>query len=350
MEKIVTVNKAKQFYLILKEKILSGEFATGEKLPSIRDLAKAYEISKTTVNIVIAMLVNDGLLKVRDGMGTYVTREQPEIKPIGVLLFDFTTSMRVETEILGHIQKNLNTSYYLNLVDTSNNYSVFIEGLQRQIKSGAAGLIINPPKDKLNVDEFKQIKSLIDGKLPVAFIVREIEGIGADFYSMDLSKGIMKAFEYFNAKNRSRTAIILHDSAKFIKEEMHGLARAVSEYSLTTEPQWIIDWSDDVEVIKSKLSAVMQQIDSIIAPDYLLYQIQSILHGSGKKIPDDLSIVAINDTAYTKMFYPQLTSIAFPVERIGRNAITTLINRVEKRLDTPFIHRNFAPELVVRGS
>ena len=40
------------------------------------------------------MLVNDGLLKVKDGLGTYVSGEPSSIKPIGVMLFDFTTAMR----------------------------------------------------------------------------------------------------------------------------------------------------------------------------------------------------------------------------------------------------------------
>ena len=52
MNKIVTVNKAKQFYLILKEQINGGKYQIGDKLPSIRDLAQAYGISKTTVNTV----------------------------------------------------------------------------------------------------------------------------------------------------------------------------------------------------------------------------------------------------------------------------------------------------------
>ena len=351
MEKIVSVNKVSQFYLILKEQILSGKYKLGDKLPSIRDFAKMYGISKTTVNTVISMLVNNGLLKVKDGMGTYVSTEPNDVKPIGIMLFDFTTSMRIDTDILSHIQRNISTNYYLNIIDTSNRYDVFIEGLQRCKKNGLAGLIITPPKViQSSSCELGSIRTLIKGSMPVVFVIREIEGMGADFFSVDLSKGIYKAFEYFNALNKKRTAIIKHDSEKFVNEEIKGLLKAQAKFNIEIKPQWIIDWSDNIEIHKKQIFDILPEIDSLIAPDNVLYQLQDIIRESGKNIPDDLSIVAINDTAYSKMFYRQLTSIAYPVERIGLNAITTLIDRIEKRLDGPPIRKNFTPELIVRGS
>ena len=350
MDKIVTINKAKQFYSILKDQILSSQYNTGDKLPSIRDLAETFEISKTTVNLVIAMLVNEGLLKVREGMGTYVSKEPATVKPLGVMLFDFTSSMRVDTDILSHIQKNINTGYYLNLVDTSNNFTIFIEGLRRLIKSGVAGLIITPPKGNPTPEEYAQVLKLLNGQIPVSFVIREIAGIDADFYSMDLNKGIQKALEYFSALNRGRMALIKHDTPKFVNEEMQGIARASTDYNITVDSRWIIDWSDDSEVLTKRLLAVLPEVDCLIAPDSALYQMRDAIRATGRRIPEDLSIVAINDTVYAKMFYPQLTSLAFPVEKIGRFATTSLIERIEKHSGKPSLRKNFAPELIVRGS
>ena len=59
MQRIETLNKTKQFYTILKEKITQGEYEAEQKLPSIRDLSEHYGISKTTVNTVIAILSNE---------------------------------------------------------------------------------------------------------------------------------------------------------------------------------------------------------------------------------------------------------------------------------------------------
>ena len=58
---------------------------------------------------------------------------------------------------------------------------VFIEGLQRLIRSGVAGLIITPPKDIWTAAEFEQLQSLLDGQVPVVYAIREIEGIEGEF-------------------------------------------------------------------------------------------------------------------------------------------------------------------------
>lgn len=51
MDKITSLNKGRQLYDILKSDILEGRYATGDKLPSIRELAQRYGLSKNTGSI-----------------------------------------------------------------------------------------------------------------------------------------------------------------------------------------------------------------------------------------------------------------------------------------------------------
>ena len=46
----------------LKEKILSGEFKAGDKLPSENELAYSYQISRQTVRKALSILENAGLI------------------------------------------------------------------------------------------------------------------------------------------------------------------------------------------------------------------------------------------------------------------------------------------------
>lgn len=349
MSKIVTLNKTKQFYMILKEQILNGEYKADQKLPSIRDLSEEYGISKTTVNTVIAILSNEGFVKVKEGLGTFVSLGKPKIKSIGVMLFDFTQSMRVDTDILGIIQHNTGKDYYLNLMDTSNNFSLFIDGLHRLIDNGVAGLIITPPKDKFTSGQFEEMKDLLKD-IPVVFIIRNIDGIKGDFYSIDLSKGISKAFEYLDALNHTEVALIKHDSPKFIKEEMRGLDNVEKTLGIKLKASNIIDWEDDIDAIRNKVADILPDINGLIAPDSILYELQDVIHGIGKRIPEELSIIGINNTVYSKMFYPQLTAIDFSAQRIGLNAIRTLIDRIEGKTDKPELHKNYDPDLIIRGT
>ena len=350
MNKIVIVNKARQLYEIIRKDILDGEkYKVGDKLPSIRDLAREYDLNKNTVNTVISMLVSDGLVSVREGAGTYITFKKQEIRLIGVMLFDFCTGMRVDTDILKYIQMNLPGNYYLSLMDTSNRFDVFCDGLSRLCDMDAQGFLIIPPKDYPQPEALERAKALLMNR-PTVMINRTIAGIETDSYSMNLGKGIEKAFEYLFTLGKRSTAIVLHDDSKFINEELRAYTKCCMEYGLTFRKDFLIDFSSDPAVIDEQVRGILPQIDSIIAPDDILVQIRSTLQIDGRKVPQDFSLIGINDTTYSKLFNPPLTSIAFPTEKIARSAIHRLIQRIEGNADLPIETINFEPELIIRNT
>ncbi|MEG0767977.1 MAG: substrate-binding domain-containing protein, partial [Clostridia bacterium] len=285
-----------------------------------RELASTYGLSKNTVNTVIAMLVNDGLAQVHEGMGTFVSCERKHARMIGVMLFDFSGGMRVDTGILEHIQKNITRDYYLSLVDTSNRFDVFCDGLERLLSLDAAGLLIIPPKEA-PPDEaaLRRVQALLK-RCPTVFMVRSVEGVEADFYSMDLRKGVADAMEYFATSGKRRTGLILHDASKFVQEELEAYRACQRLYGLEEGSSYLIEWNERMEVLREKLLRILPQIDSLIAPDNILVQLQEALKADGRVIPRELSLVGINDTLSARLFNPPLTSLAFPVERIGRHA------------------------------
>jgi DNA-binding FadR family transcriptional regulator len=58
-------------------KIADGEFALGERLPSERELALAFEVSRPTVREAVFALELDGLVEVRKGVGVFVAAQYP---------------------------------------------------------------------------------------------------------------------------------------------------------------------------------------------------------------------------------------------------------------------------------
>jgi DNA-binding FadR family transcriptional regulator len=57
--------------------IASGQFAIGQRLPSERDLAQAFNVSRPTIREAIIALELDSLVEVRLGSGVYVTNVVP---------------------------------------------------------------------------------------------------------------------------------------------------------------------------------------------------------------------------------------------------------------------------------
>lgn len=64
---------------LLYEKIVDERaYAPGSKLPNENDVAAAMGVSRTTLREAVSYLVAEGVLEVRRGKGTYVTRDLPE--------------------------------------------------------------------------------------------------------------------------------------------------------------------------------------------------------------------------------------------------------------------------------
>lgn len=68
--------KAHRIFLLLKDAILSGRLAPGDKLPGELKLAEQHGVSRVTVRRAMEALREDGLVARRPGVGT-VVRDQP---------------------------------------------------------------------------------------------------------------------------------------------------------------------------------------------------------------------------------------------------------------------------------
>lgn len=65
-------SKTKQIYSLLREQIFQGVYAAGAKLPSTRDLANEFGVSRALIVNVFEQLIAEGYLEGRQGSGSYV--------------------------------------------------------------------------------------------------------------------------------------------------------------------------------------------------------------------------------------------------------------------------------------
>jgi GntR family transcriptional regulator len=65
--------KYKQIAEDLREQITAGTLRPGRQLPTEPQLAAAHDASRSTVRLAIGLLIQQGLVETRQGMGTFVT-------------------------------------------------------------------------------------------------------------------------------------------------------------------------------------------------------------------------------------------------------------------------------------
>lgn len=70
-----------QLYVHLRDLILTGGFASGERLPASRTLARDLTVSRTTVIEAFDRLTAEGLIESRVGAGTYVSKALAVARP-----------------------------------------------------------------------------------------------------------------------------------------------------------------------------------------------------------------------------------------------------------------------------
>ena len=62
------------------KKIILGDYEPGDKIPSIKDLAKDFKINANTVSKSLTDLESQGILETRRGMGTYIVEDKDMIE------------------------------------------------------------------------------------------------------------------------------------------------------------------------------------------------------------------------------------------------------------------------------
>src|SRR5258708_35470127 len=75
MKPLARPEKIPSFYQWIeatRDKIGGGKYSLGEPIPTEDQLQKYYGISRTTVRLALAKLVNEGYIRRQQGKGTYV--------------------------------------------------------------------------------------------------------------------------------------------------------------------------------------------------------------------------------------------------------------------------------------
>lgn len=93
----------------LKQQIDQGVWKIGDRLPSERDLADTYSVSRMTLRQAVTLLVEEGILERRVGSGTYVAGHRVQEKMRGTLSFTeiISSQGKVPSTVLISYQRKL---------------------------------------------------------------------------------------------------------------------------------------------------------------------------------------------------------------------------------------------------
>ena len=70
---------------VLRQRVLSGHWKTGERLPTVNQLMAEFEVARVTIREAVKILVSEGLLEPKRGRGTVVLEHTSPTRPLNVV-------------------------------------------------------------------------------------------------------------------------------------------------------------------------------------------------------------------------------------------------------------------------
>lgn len=202
------------------------------KLPTERELAAIYKVSRQTVRQALGVLADEGLIDKKQGSGNYVYRESEKVKKIAVIApstdYCLTSSFREMQEVL--VAGGCSVQMY----STENRVSREREILKNILKSPVDGICVKGTVSALPNPNLDQYRYLINQGVSVLFLDGGYRGLEDTVLSVapDNLAGGYLAVRHLIQQNHTRIGCLFCSDDLQGVERFQGCVNAVRDYGL----------------------------------------------------------------------------------------------------------------------
>lgn len=144
-----------------------------------------------------------------------------------------------------------------------------------------------------------------------------------------------EACQYLINLGHRKIGYVGADSAKvFSNDRKSGYIIALNENNIPFDNKYCIEVPyipDDEDIkIKELLSMEERPTALIVCDDMLAVALQRTVFSLGLKIPEDISIIGFNNSIFSRLTFPKLTSIDINSYQLGIEAASQMINHIEQ--------------------
>jgi DNA-binding LacI/PurR family transcriptional regulator len=170
--------------------------------------------------------------------------------------------------------------------------------------------------------------------------------------SVDYSRGISQAIEHVAQLGHQRAAVIAGPKGnRTATTIMRGLVTGLTRRGMKPFPVMNSNYRVDAgaSAVKEILHAPKTPTVIFCGSDLIAMGAMSALEGAGVRIPEDISIVGIDNISFATLARPPLTTINVPREELGKTAFDAL-ERILKLKRHRGAEYTLKTELIVRKS
>ncbi|GAA3138551.1 LacI family DNA-binding transcriptional regulator [Planomonospora alba] len=188
--------------------------------------------------------------------------------------------------------------------------------------------------------------------LPVVLVNAATEGLDFPRVSTDDEVAVEQAFGHLRSLGHERIGMVLGPEDHMpSRRKLAAFQAEAGKAGLTVGPEDVARSLFSLEGSQAVTSRLVRNgVTGIIcAGDVLALGAVRAARRLGLSVPEDVSVVGFDDSAFMNCTNPPLTTVRQPIEALGRTAVTLLVNQIDGTV-TPAEELLFEPELVVRGS
>ena len=327
--------------------------------PSMRDVAQLAGVSAQTVSRVLSDHPNvqpATRQSVKEAARSLGYRRNATARAlvtgrsnmIGVITLSTSSYSRM-TLIVGIEREAAARGYSVTFVSITNLSARSLEeGLSRLVAQGVDGIITAIPlqDSTAEVDNLlREVPSVaIDSPLPA----------GEQAVTFDQAEAARLAVEHLIACGHTN---IWHVAGPkdWIESETRiaGWRGALEAAKLPVPPELYGDWSAESGYRSGLILGRMPDVTAVfVASDEMAFGLIAAVKDLGRKVPEDISVVGIDDIELAPYCSPPLTTVRQPLEEIGRQAVRQLDQELSEDGGqlSPGQAGPIVPELIVRSS
>ncbi|MFA6814932.1 MAG: GntR family transcriptional regulator [Lentisphaeria bacterium] len=342
----------------LAQTIISGTYSIGEQLPTCRELAAKWNVSYVTASKAIKQLAEEDYVDLNHGQGIFVRWREDGVFPTERKIHIFTPStshpnMRIFIDTAVCELEKLN--WEVELVTTDSLEQV-IELVRDQ---SSYSLMFG-----FQLTRYEDISALCSaGRERLVMVAERYERFGISSSCVDSSQVIRLAMKHLLTLGRCKVALLCSNLQHADETEYAAVWRNLYEISNPDAQniesllfnlnlsQFETPKDSLVRLLKEKYnSGILHEIDAIISTDDEKAVItSSFCYDHKLSVPEDIALVAVNDSGLAEIVRPRLTTIdtALPVQI--KNAIRILESKVSGNYDGISL-RCVEPQLIQRES
>jgi GntR family transcriptional regulator of arabinose operon len=340
----MTKPRALPAYLHIKSEIVrwisSGKLRIGDPLPTRWELVETFGTSWGTLTRAINELMNEGVLRAERGKGTFVAGEppargrQPESRVLKVLICQpkWTVNRSLGSFMDGIREEAHKQQYAVEYLDRApNEYAADdLEGY----------ILITPTYEELPLLQERW-------RAGQRFVVLGSDFPGEPFpcINADTRNGTFQGVQHMIRQGHTAIALFgVQESFPNYQREIEGYRDAMYQAHLEIKPDWIVKREDDGAATVRAFERWLEEhpeCTAIFSADYTsTMAILTVCERRGLSIPDDLSVVAMDELPSAEFLRTPLTSVVQPFEQLGRLAASSFFENNKELATTRLLPCN----------